>query len=218
MSTLEPTREQIHFYQATHATKWHTPQYSTARYGIERGLGVSLGKNTSRGEIAEFCDDWEEVVRWGCRILAYLSEDRVETPRRRSTGIPNSWEEAARDIRAVFQEIWGKDLAEAQETLEDDPEYFAQHGHGTVVDGKVTDPWDARESKPCYWLLENMTPFHLWCVFQRVQDAVEDCVLDNLGDWAEGGTEGKPPEVAHEAFTQSLQGLYKYLQKELNLG
>jgi len=135
-------------------------------------------------------------VEWAIRVLSYLSEQQVEAPAGLGIECDASWDDVRAIVDGVFETKFGADLAEMQ----------------TEADDRVVDPWGRGLAAACRWFLANMTQYTVFTVWQVVADAVEDCVAEYLGDWAEGDTEGTPRGDAAAAFETAMQNLDDYIE------
>jgi len=160
-----------------------------------------------------------EQVEWAMKVLTNLTEDRIPVLKTRlNFGYDDGWDKAGPVIHKMVADKFAADLAEAQEGLEDSGslESFRSWNTTAVVkDGKVVDPWGYDYKAAVDWFLANMTPFLVFTVYQTVREAVEECMEDNLGLWAEGDTDNDPRKVAADTFDRAMRNLSEHLDTVL---
>lgn len=166
---------------------------------------------------AQFRADMQ--VEWAMRTLSALTELRVEYDRCKvaSFGWEDGWDKAKVEIERLFNEKYEADRAEIQEeydacVADDALDEFNRYHSVPVVDGVVGDPWGFPEA---LWFLRNMTKFTVFTVWQTVNEAVQECLNESLGNFAEGGTDGDPRKVASETFEKVIRNLYEHIVKAM---
>lgn len=134
-----------------------------------------------------YASDWVEVQGWAFRMLNYLTEEAVAVPR--NPARPDSWKEVMMNVRRALQDEFGEAIkgTEPGETI-----------------------WESWVSEPAAWFIENMTPFHVWCVYSRVMDDLKEEVLENVFSILDS-REYDIARVAEESFFNAMQGFHAHL-------
>ena len=190
------TDEQIAYYQA--AQRSFGPRWSNPGPSLEdakRQLGWAFDPTSSvGGEYSKFSRELSLALEWSFRILEHLSEDHISQPKSSYTN-PGSWEELDRLVRAHVQAAYQTSLEDAEE------EYPSPWKDGTYF------------AKSVSWFMRNLTPFTIWVIHQRVEDAVLDDMRDNIVAWSAGENSGAH-KVSEKAFNNALRGIEEWLDKK----
>jgi hypothetical protein len=99
---------------------------------------------------------------------------------------------------------------------EEDPEQFAKFGNDVTA-----HPWDGLEAaRACL----QFTPYAVWKIVQKVEDAGRDALADNLLAMIDGDESGKSIcREVERTYNEEIQRIYKenqrvYIVKEKRLG
>jgi hypothetical protein len=158
--------------------------------------------------------DADEQVEWAMRVLNYLTEQHITVPGHPTTpcGYDSKWADAKARIEALYAEQFEAARTELQEEYDADPKGFRGWNEDAILDGgKVTNPWATTFTDAADWFLANMTQYTVFTVWQVCFDAAEECVRENLGLWAEGGTDSNPQQEAADTFEASMRNLSEYI-------
>ena len=195
MKKEDITDEMALWWAHTHRT--FKPRWQTSPSAIPESRDSIGWRLKDYNDFAEtsYAVDWKMVQEWAFRILHWLTEGNTSVHKTMAP-YPDGWQEVVENIRRSVQE----DFANAVEDSEP----------GEVV-------WEKWISEPAAWVLENMTPFHVWCVYRRVMDDLQEEINDNaLAMLDERNWD--IAKVADDSFNNAMRGFDEHLNNFIEKG
>lgn len=177
--------------------------HSDLRNGVKRSSlshqETVLKSGIASEEYRRFVGDRGLQVNWMFRVLEDLSGGDVRAPR--NYLFPDNAVTCVREyVDAVFEDACHGLVTNG----------FIEGFPGVIEDGKVISPWNPEVLKVVRWFVDNLTVLGTWLIYQRVFDAIQDCVSTELCSWSAGFEKGDhdPRNIARDAFKQAMQILY----------